>query len=135
MLGTNAFAEAVPSSGPEGQYLLRASLSPASIPTTSFIDIDQQDPELLVIIILPKYIGERYALLVRSLGYRTLDDLAAVRECQISVLGGFGERRMSGIRDALTDHDLNFFDGPKADLTPQIEAMTARLSGRLGGHP
>ncbi len=120
-------------SSEDGQYLLRTMPGTATIVPQSRMISEPQDDELLVITVLPQYIGERYALLVRSLGYRTLDDLAAVRESRLSVLGGFGERRMAGIRQALADHGRAFHDGPKADLTPQIEAMTARLSERFGG--
>lgn len=90
------------------------------------------EQEHLVLEILPTYVGWRYARLVRSLGYRTLEDLSKVREIELSALGGFGEGRMTQIRAALADHDLKFYDGPKADLTDQIQATMQLWTQRLG---
>lgn len=135
MQRSRAFAEVSPSQDDEAEYILRGTSHPASIGVAYPMNKNSQDEELLVIAILPKYIGERYALLVRSLGYRTLDDLAGVRESRLSVLGGFGESRMADIRQALADHGKAFYDGPKVDLTGQIRATADRLAERFDRRP
>lgn len=91
--------------------------------------------ELLVLEVLPPYVGPKFALLVRRLGFRTMGELAQSREIDLSSLSGFGAVRMEQLRQALTDHGLSFKPAPIADLMPRIRRTMSEWSAIIQPEP
>ena len=91
------------------------------------MESDETDNKRYTLEVLPRYVGNRYALLLSYIGYKTLDDLAKVPEFYISSLGGFGPARMRKLEQALADHGLCFLHVPKRDLMGKIHETLGSL--------